>query len=329
MSLFNLNLLFHQPEFIKNNQINAICLSAGAAKGFYQLGACHFLNSISKLETINTFIGTSVGSALACLLCIGYDPLEFLSYLCTNDVNNCWDYEFSLQNLIIEWGVIDHIKLKNYLEKAILSKLGYIPTFEDIYINLGKIFICSAWCINSDNHKVYFNYINTPSVLVTDAVIASCAIPGLFTKVEINKKIYLDGALFDFCPLEYLISFLSTNFSSVIGDIITIYAKSVPSSTINTVKNKENKIQTFLDYIKEISYIPFYIQKECNIEEIKKKYGDLNSNSIFIKNIQYYVLNCDHNEITLNLDIKSRIKNFCDGYDQMKQLINNKIEIEN
>ena len=303
---FDLNYLFDAPNI---KEINAICLSAGAAKGYYQLGACHFLYSQNNFNNINTFIGTSVGSALALLLCIGYEPVEFFSYMCQNDIDDCWEYDISLHQFIINWGAIDHKKFKNYLEKAILEKIGYIPTFEDIYLNLGKIFICSAWCINSKEHKTFFNFIDTPNLSCLDAVIASCAIPGLFTKVEINGKLYIDGALFDFCPVDHILELLSNYLNFSINDLHIIYTK----SDINNNKNDCIKIDTLLDYIKEISYIPFYMQKEIKVNDIKNKFK--------VNTLNYFVINCEHNEITLNLPIKSRIKNFCDGFEQIKDLI--------
>ena len=117
---FDLNYLFDAPNI---KEINAICLSAGAAKGYYQLGACHFLYSQNNFNNINTFIGTSVGSALALLLCIGYEPVEFFSYMCQNDIDDCWEYDISLHQFIINWGAIDHKKFKNYSKSIVINKI--------------------------------------------------------------------------------------------------------------------------------------------------------------------------------------------------------------
>ncbi len=294
--LFNIN---------SPNEINALCLSAGAAKGFYQLGACHYIDAKEKFKKINVFIGTSVGAAIACMFAIGYEPLEFFSRTCAEDMNECWEFDISLRQFFIEWGGIDNNKLKEYIQKAIIEKYGFIPTFEELYLNTGKIFICSSWCLNSINHKTYFNFIDTPDILISDAVIASCALPGVFTKVQIDKYFYLDGGLFDYCPIEYLLSFIKTHFDIKVNHIITFYTKSMGC-------NDDIKIDSLFDYLREIAYIPFFIQNPIDINMIKNKYKNIP--------INYIELNCEHNEITLTTSVQTRIKNFCNGYDQCKEL---------
>ena len=57
-----LNTLFYNTY---PDEINAICLSAGASKGFYQLGSLHYLDTKiqhNKLyDSFNCFIGIRVG----------------------------------------------------------------------------------------------------------------------------------------------------------------------------------------------------------------------------------------------------------------------------
>ena len=294
--LFNLNI----PK-----EINALCLSAGAAKGFYQLGACHYIDTKDKFNKINTFIGTSVGAAIACMFAIGYKPLEFFSRSCAEDMNECWEFDISLRQFLIEWGGIDNNKLKEYIQKAIIEKYGFIPTFEQLYLNSGKIFICSAWCLNNSTHKTYFNFMDTPDILISDAVIASCALPGVFTKVQIDKYYYLDGGLFDYCPIEYLITFIQSNFDVKVNNIITLYTKSMGC-------NEDIQIITLLDYLREIAYIPFFIQNPIDSSKLQEKYKEIP--------LKYIELNCEHNEITLSTSVQTRIKNFCNGYEQLKEL---------
>ncbi len=298
--------------FFENHpkSIQALCLSAGAVKGIYQLGACHYLATQNKLESINTFIGTSVGSAVAFMLAIGYEPLDFFSKICTDDINKCWEYDISLRQIVLDWGAINHKKFKEYVEECIIEKLGFLPTFEQFYFLTGKIFICSAWCLTSEQHKTYFNFLNTPDILISDAIIASCAIPGIFTKVKINNHYYIDGGIFDCCPIEYLFHFLTVDChykSESIKECYILFTKSEVSNPNLTINN-------LFDYIREISYIPFLLQKQFTEEYVKKKFQS------FIKPeyLNYIELICEYDEITLSVPVQNKIKNFCSGYEQMK-----------
>jgi len=288
--------------------IRALCLSAGAIKGIYQLGACHYLDTKNKLKYINTFIGTSVGSAIACMLAIGYEPLDFFSKICTDDINKCLEYDISLRQFLLEWGAINNKKFKEYIEKSIIEKLGFIPTFEQFYFLTGKIFICSAWCLNSEQHKTYFNFINTPDILISDAVIASCAIPGIFTKVKIDNNYYLDGGMFDCCPIDYLFHFLTKecNYDSI-KECFILYTKS-------SVLNPVSEIHNLFDYLREIAYIPFLLQKQPDKKTLQTKFKSF----INPEYLRYIELICEYDEITLSVPVQNKIKNFCSGYEQTK-----------
>jgi hypothetical protein len=41
-------------------------------------------------------------------------------------MNECWEFDISLRQFLIEWGGIDNNKLKEYIQKAIIEKYGFI-----------------------------------------------------------------------------------------------------------------------------------------------------------------------------------------------------------
>ena len=294
------------------NKKNTIILSAGAAKGFYQLGALHYLYSNLNIQSeVNVFCGTSVGASIACLLACGYTPIDMFTYMCTNDINECWSYDFSLKRFIIDFGIIPIDKVKYYLENLIVNKMGFIPTFEELYHLTGNILLCPAWKIytENDSHKTYFNYLNTPNTTILDGVIASCALPLIFTKCKIESNYYIDGGMFDRLCIDYTIQFLEiikSNDSRF--EIDKIY---IIDGVGDDKLDKKDK-HSLIEYIKQILFIPFFIQDKNGIEKYKDKY-----------NINYFKLMCEHFEVTLSLPVKQRIDNFCSGYSQIKLKLEN------
>lgn len=311
--------LFNDKSFNKN--VKAIILSAGAAKGFYQLGALHYLfsnsfefssefkiekeeNTILNTNKLNVYCGTSVGAAIAGLLACGYTPIDLFVYTCTEDINECWKYDWSIKRLLFDYGIISIKQMRNYIEKAIIHKFGYIPTFEELYFITGNIFICPAWKLNEDKSMVYFSYKTTPDVNILDAICASSALPIIFTKCMIEDDYYIDGGMFDRLCVNHTIDFLESEHF----DIDELYIIDGASDSSN-----KNKIETLLDYIKKIMFVPFYMQPKLDLSKYKSKYK-----------IYYFKLMCQHFEITLSLPLKQRIENFCEGYSQTKKQIENK-----
>lgn len=289
--------LFH-PIPSRKNKI--CCISAGAAKGFYQLGALHYLDSIGECSQFTVFVGSSVGAAISCMLAIGYEPLEFFSYTCTNDINECFKYDLNIGTILQQWGAIDIQCLKQYIESAILHKIGFIPTFEELYLQFHKCFICTAWCINSPHHQTYFNPFETPHVKISDAVIASCALPGIFTKMYIGNKCYIDGGLFDRLPVYYAYQFCIKYHIPI--ELLTIIDGKSTYFKVN------ESIPSVVDYLKGMLYIPFFMQPEINKEKLEE-----------LLSFVWITLECEHAEITLSLDVKDRINNFCNGFSQAKR----------
>ena len=58
---------------------NVLVLGPGGIKGFAELGALIFLESVNYIDSIDTIVGCSVGSVIGLLLIIGYSATEILS----------------------------------------------------------------------------------------------------------------------------------------------------------------------------------------------------------------------------------------------------------
>lgn len=259
-----------------------LVIAAGGIKGFLILG---FLDYIyTDISSIKYYCGCSVGSYICMLLSIGYTPLEIITYLCTNDISQLFK---DLNPLMLKdfYGMVDVNLMLEYIEEMIKFKIGYIPTFKNLYDDYDKILICPAYNI-TDNKKEYLSYETYPDMPISKACILSSNIPFLFSKVEYNGKCYIDGASFDAFPLNKLSEY--TNNCKILG--ITF-----------DLKKREN-IDSFTSYVKKIVY--------C----LTEKTYDLKENTTV------RTLNFNYEEIDFNIDTKTKIKMYVDGYNQSKKL---------
>ena len=188
-----------------NKKYEGLLLPAGGINGFTILGFLDILyneENIKSVENIKYFGGTSSGSIITYLLAIGYTPREIFLYVTKNDVMDLFK-DLSILSIQSKWGLIDIDIIKKYLEIMSLQKLGYVPTFNELYIKLNKFFICNAYNISEKNIEKAQEYFTTKThgdMKVIDAVILSCSAPIIFTKSSYKDNFYIDGGIFDQCP---------------------------------------------------------------------------------------------------------------------------------
>jgi patatin-like phospholipase/acyl hydrolase len=226
---------------------NGLVLSGGGSKGLLQLGLLESLYENKKIEKIKYLAGCSVGSLLCVLLAIGYTPVEIITYFCVNDFSTL----LKGSNVLLitsHCGLIDCNVLLEYLEKMVMEKLQYIPTFEDLYNKYGITFICPSYKINHKKDEdpcVYFSYRTHPKMHITKAACLSSNIPIVFTKSGYNNDYYIDGGVFDNFPVNKLIDEIVNDpwNEDIKYKIIGIkFEKDVDSLEINT----------FFDYVKHL-----------------------------------------------------------------------------
>ena len=227
---------------------NGLVLSGGGSKGLLQLGLLEALYENKKIEKIKYLAGCSVGSLLCVLLAVGYTPVEIITYFCINDFSTL----LKGSNVLLitsHCGLIDCNVLLEYLEKMVMEKIQYIPTFEDLYIKFGITFICPSYKINhkkGEDPCIYFSYKTHPKMHITKASCLSSNIPIVFTKSGYNNDYYIDGGVFDNFPVNKLIDEIVTDpwrNDDINYKIIGIkFEKDIDNLEINT----------FFDYVKHL-----------------------------------------------------------------------------
>ncbi len=241
-----------------NDNIDVLTLGAGGIKGFIELGAVYVLESEGKLNNIKSYTGTSVGAMICLLHNIGLSVKEII-YLAVENVNivdlesDNIDFIILVNNLRKHYGLFSTQKIRDALYGAIINKIGYIPTFKQLYERTGKELVIVSFNLSRMDRR-YLSYKNSPNDKCLDAVMLSINIPGIFFMAEYNGDIYLDGAFAD--PYPILVKDDGKN------NILGIYVETDVGD-----KSYANP----LIYIHDVFHCTFHAMTRRNIEEASTK----------------------------------------------------------
>ncbi len=257
-----------------------LVISSGAIKGFLILGYLDYI--YRDISSVKYYCGCSVGSYICMLLAIGYTPLEIITYLCTNDISVLFK---DLNPLMLKdcYGMVNVDLMLEYIETMIKYKIGFVPTFRQLYENFDKTLICPSYNI-TDNLREYLCVDTHPDMPISVACVMSSNIPFLFSKLEYNGKCYIDGATFDSFPLDKLSEQVDCKILGI------------------TFPNKQSKkIESFSCYIKTI------------VSCLATKSYKLRENTVV------RTLNFNYEMLDFNVDTKTKIKMYVDGFNQSKK----------
>lgn len=189
-----------------------LALGGGAALGAAHIGVIKALEEADiKIEQIT---GTSIGAFIACLYAFG---------------KNC--EEMHQIGSELEWFEIAGLKLSRY---ALLSneKLGELITKHIGEKNIEDSSIPLTFVATNitNGEKVVLNKGN-----VAKAVMASCAIPGIFEPVQIEEVLLVDGGVVENVPINTL------------SDMGSDYIVGVDLNSKHTYERPENVVDVILN----------------------------------------------------------------------------------
>ena len=170
-----------------------LVLSGGGSRGLAILGALHYVHENGGLDGIEEYWGTSVGSAIALLLLVGYTPFEaFHEFFMLEHFADpkTLDIQTMLETTAFCPIELFGNKVRRFIEKK-LGK-GVDPTFFELHKRFGKkIHIIGT---NTDTMRgECFNVDTKPLMSVIEAIEISCDLPYIFTKKKFEGHTYVDG----------------------------------------------------------------------------------------------------------------------------------------
>ena len=162
-------------KILRQNNFSLV-LSGGGALGIAHVG---LLKDLQKHTLIpSEIVGTSMGGIIGACRAIGLNYHEILSILNEFSTLTKWvKFSFSGNS------IIDSSKIEKIFEKIFEDK-----KIKDTLIPLKLI----ATDLKSGEKKVFTK---DDDIFIKDALLATMAIPGIFSEKEIDGKIYADGFL--------------------------------------------------------------------------------------------------------------------------------------
>lgn len=142
---------------------------------------------MKKLESIS---GSSAGALLALFISTGKSAQEIYDFSINTDIKELVKY--NVKSFLTNYGLIDHSQIRDKLIQICDGE----PTFNDIQKDL----YISAFNVNAAKTE-YFSKHTHPNMSVIDAVCMSISVPFLFSSVNMNNNLYIDGGTMEMYPI--------------------------------------------------------------------------------------------------------------------------------
>ncbi len=198
---------------------SCLMLSGGAGLGFFHAGVVKSLNEKNLLPTVVS--GASAGSIIAAMLGTR-DHDELLEALSAEFIYDTFKH----------WRSFSGFGKKSLFDSSVLEnaliELFDLTTFEEAFKKTGRHITITVSPADLHQHSRLLNAKTSPNAIITQAVRASCAVPIIFSPVQLRAKTpkgeivpyipnrrFADGSLMADLPYERLARLYGVNHSIV------------------------------------------------------------------------------------------------------------------
>lgn len=289
-------------EEIKEGEENAIVkvnydtlvLSGGGVKGILTLGALQCAYDNFLLQDINIYIGTSSGAIICFLFAIGYTPIEIVVYICTHQLMEKLQH-FNVVAMLNGGGASSYTSIQEQLEKMTISKIGFLPTINDLKTRFNKTFICITYN-ETEGIAEYLSPDTHPNLPCITALRMSSNLPLIFEKYKYGNNFYIDGGV-------------SNNFPIDIGDNLGKKILGIQHSI--EYNNNSDELENILEYIYRLILIPIEQSQKLKLQKV--------SNKCNIITLEYSKINLL--DFNFSINSKTKLDLFSEGYNQFQKSI--------
>lgn len=213
--------------------IRNLVVSGGSTKTLAAIGCIKYLEEMRILKDIVSFVGTSAGSILCLMCCLGYTSAEMIAILeremVTENRGQLSFDELLDLNVLNSYGLDSGENIQKFIEQIVKEKLNRTNiTFLELAKVTGKnLVICVANL--SKQRQEYMDVDTEPAMNVVKAIRMSISLPFIFTPIVHNNDFYVDGALYETLPVGYI-----KRFKDPLKDTIAIHTRTVIDTSINS-----------------------------------------------------------------------------------------------
>ena len=187
----------------------------GGGRGAYQIGVWKTLERFGLARFVTAVSGTSVGALNAALFCSVsvYKAEKIWNGISQQEIADPVSAAGRVIGSIVDFArsddrKIDRARIGAALDSGLFSREGLVGLIKENGINTaltGSDIPCFACLHNMAwGAAEYFDMRAYPPGTVTDLLLASTAIPAVFSPVEIGGTLYRDGGLSDNIPVKPL-----------------------------------------------------------------------------------------------------------------------------
>lgn len=180
-------------------EIDNIVLSGGGIRAIPILGTLSYLNKKGYLEKVKSYAGTSMGAIIAALCIIGYTIDELIDILLDTNIGEY--IEVDIIHVLQNKSLLDATKFRNYIYDIIKTKINPNITLKELYDETQVELNITVSCLTTCSVH-YMNYKNEPNLQLVKSLYMTSAIPLIFSPIEYNNKLYIDGGIIDNFPIH-------------------------------------------------------------------------------------------------------------------------------
>ena len=169
---------------------SCLMLSGGAGLGFFHAGVIRALSSQNLLPSVIS--GASAGSIMAALIGTRTDD-ELLDVLTPESIYEKFE-NWGVWKGLFEESFLDSTNLENAL-----IELFDLTTFEEAFEKTGRHITVTVSPADLHQYSRLLNARTSPNAIITQAVRASCAVPYMFSPVQLKAK-SRDGNVVPYIP---------------------------------------------------------------------------------------------------------------------------------
>lgn len=207
-----------QPSFLekqqsttkKENQLRPsnLILSGGGVKGIAFIGCVRYLEEQGMLSGLRNLIGTSFGSLVCYMACLGLSSEEMLTLVWDSlkhkEKRSKKTFLHTILYCVEHAGFDDGALLEKCIKRPLVQKFERTDiTFLDFAKLTGKNLVVVGSNLTKATSEM-FSLETTPCMSVVKALRISTSIPLLFEPIVHDGCIYMDGALYNNFPVDWL-----------------------------------------------------------------------------------------------------------------------------